>query len=449
MQPDKVDKEKYNLVPVPLSVYEFLTTPLLTISSKLRVLCGLLGWIDPNPNDPNPGNLRDGKSTEESIREFMQRHFGNELYEKLVDPFISGVYAGSGDKLSMSAAFPKIYAYDENHTFSRSILENVLLPGEKVKGKPHLDPKLKSNPDATLLKLKPPPDGALANFRNGMNTFIQGVERALSAPDSRLGHNLNPAPVGGVRTNHKLIKLHYDRYYKKYIAHFSKTLSGLDSGIGCESENADTWEDVYIAANNVVIASPSFETSKILKHSTMEVKDMDMIVPLVPSPSSASDTGSAGRDTLDLLNALPYCPVAAVICAYPKSSLRNVKGQPGGIDDFKAFGMLVPRNVVSKINGNSSFSLLGSIWSSSLFPEGRAPKDYIVLVNFVGGSHNPQLVLGSPEKAAPSEEELVNIVHRDLGEILLHNGIELDSETSKPIVLAVKKWEKGIPQYVK
>ena len=210
-----------------------------------------------------------------------------------------------------------------------------------------------------------------------------------------------------------------------------------------------------------------------------------MIVPLIGSTSGTSrgtgvtGTGASGTTTgtVELLNSLPYCAVAAVICAYPKASLRNSQGQPGGVDDFKAFGMLVPRELKTHIGGNNSsssssssnngsFNLLGSIWSSSLFPEGRAPDDHIVLVNFIGGSHNPQLVKGEEKgtfgehslsrastspSSPPSDDELVDIVHRELGEILLHpgTGTGTGSGMDKPIVLAVKRWEKGIPQFVK
>lgn len=77
---------------------------------------------------------------------------------------------------------------------------------------------------------------------------------------------------------------------------------------------------------------------------------------------------------------------------------------------------------------------LGTIWSSSLFPEGRAPAGYTVLTSFVGGAQDPAV-------AALSEEQLVAQVHNDTAHILLTPGAPL------PKVLSVKMWSRAIPQY--
>ena len=39
---------------------------------------------------------------------FIRRNLGKEVFERLVEPFCSGVYAGDPSKLSMSAAFGKV-----------------------------------------------------------------------------------------------------------------------------------------------------------------------------------------------------------------------------------------------------------------------------------------------------------------------------------------------------
>ncbi len=45
-------------------------------------------------------------SEEESVANFVRRKFGHEILEYLVAPFVSGVYAGDPEKLSLRAAFP-------------------------------------------------------------------------------------------------------------------------------------------------------------------------------------------------------------------------------------------------------------------------------------------------------------------------------------------------------
>jgi oxygen-dependent protoporphyrinogen oxidase len=43
---------------------------------------------------------------DESLGEFISRRFGREAYENLIEPLMSGIYAGDGDALSLASTFP-------------------------------------------------------------------------------------------------------------------------------------------------------------------------------------------------------------------------------------------------------------------------------------------------------------------------------------------------------
>jgi len=52
---------------------------------------------------------------EESVAEFVERRLGHEFLDYAIDPFVAGVFAGKPERLSVRAAFPKLYALEEKY----------------------------------------------------------------------------------------------------------------------------------------------------------------------------------------------------------------------------------------------------------------------------------------------------------------------------------------------
>lgn len=90
------------LVKAPMGPASLVTSPVLSVRAKLRVLA------EPFLRGPR---TRD----EPTIADFITRRFGREVHDVLVSAFISGVYAGDTTRLSALAVFPKLVELERTH----------------------------------------------------------------------------------------------------------------------------------------------------------------------------------------------------------------------------------------------------------------------------------------------------------------------------------------------
>ena len=81
--------------PLPMSPGALFKTRLLSGKAKWRLFRE--PFVAPNPDD-------------ESVAAFFARRLGPEVVTWIIDPFVSGVYAGDPEQLSVSAAFPALKA---------------------------------------------------------------------------------------------------------------------------------------------------------------------------------------------------------------------------------------------------------------------------------------------------------------------------------------------------
>lgn len=91
--------KKGRLIPLPMSPLKFFTSPLLSLWAKLRVLKE--PFVSPSVK------------TEESIAEFVRRRLGREFLDYIVAPFVSGVYAGDPEELSVKYAVRRVYELEQ------------------------------------------------------------------------------------------------------------------------------------------------------------------------------------------------------------------------------------------------------------------------------------------------------------------------------------------------
>ncbi len=51
---------------------------------------------------------------DQSLGEFFRRRVGDEVVENLIEPLLSGIYAGDIDKLSLMSTFPQFYQTEQS-----------------------------------------------------------------------------------------------------------------------------------------------------------------------------------------------------------------------------------------------------------------------------------------------------------------------------------------------
>lgn len=117
---------------------------------------------------------------------------------------------------------------------------------------------------------------------------------------------------------------------------------------------------------------------------------------------------------LKLLEQVYYPPVASVVLGFHREDV---------VHPLDGFGMLIPQK--------ENFSILGCLFSSSLFPN-RAPDGDVTLTCYIGGARNPDL-------AFLPHDQLVATCVKDLKTILGING--------EPVFQHIQVFQKAIPQY--
>lgn len=102
---------------------------------------------------------------EESIASFIRRRLGHQVLEKLVAPFLSGVYAGDPERLSVQACFPKLAEFEAD-------------AGSIVRGGLKSLRAARQQNEQAKRSLRP---YRLCSFRDGLNTLPQRLAQELGS----------------------------------------------------------------------------------------------------------------------------------------------------------------------------------------------------------------------------------------------------------------------------
>lgn len=127
---------------IPTNLEALANNPLISPAGKERLAQEVT--LPPRPKSAD--------NDDESVASFVSRRLGREVYEKLVEPLMSGIYAGDGDQLSLAATFPQLRQLELNH-------------GSLLKG-------LTAVPESSSSGQKYPP---FVSLPGGMATLVQAI----------------------------------------------------------------------------------------------------------------------------------------------------------------------------------------------------------------------------------------------------------------------------------
>ena len=153
---------------IPGKVMPMLRTRLLRWPEKLRIG---LDFVLPARAD----------EADESIGAFITRRMGRATYENLIEPLMSGIYAGDGDQLSLQATFPYLRDFERKYgSLARGAIKMY-----------HAREKSQKTRGSRSVFLTP--KTGLAEMIEGLTVFLQdhGADLRLQSPVERV------TPTGG------------------------------------------------------------------------------------------------------------------------------------------------------------------------------------------------------------------------------------------------------------
>lgn len=135
-------------VAAPTSPPALIGSKLFSFGAKIRLFSELLSRRRARPGDV-------------SLEQFVREHFGQELVDYGLNPFVSGVYAGDPAKLSARHSFPKLWEIEQRH--------GSIIRGQIAEAK------------ARKASGKPKPATGIISFRRGLQTLPAALAARLPA----------------------------------------------------------------------------------------------------------------------------------------------------------------------------------------------------------------------------------------------------------------------------
>jgi protoporphyrinogen/coproporphyrinogen III oxidase len=221
---------KQRLMPVPMGPWQALQTPLLSWRGKLRVL-----------QEPFRSvfsvTTSSGVACEASVAQWIKHRLGSEVLERLVAPFLTGIYAGDVEALSASAVFPRLVALEQTHG---SVIRGFL--AQKRQAKEALADSANSKQSVKRSGL------TLYNCQGGMNRLMQAAVAALPQKSLLCGQSVQT--------------LHWNRALQVWTV---------------QTQQGDSFQ-----AKQLLLATPAYVSAALLKSLAPQAAQALSAIPYAP-----------------------------------------------------------------------------------------------------------------------------------------------------------------------
>ena len=321
--------------------------------------------------EPFVPRRRDGG--EESIADFVKRRLNREFLDHAIDALVAGVYAGDPCKLSVQQAFPRLAELEARYG---SLIRGQIFGASERKRR-----------------------GEIAKDRAPKFSFDEGLQVLPDTLSQQLGDavKLN-APVG------KLTQTSDG---------WTLTLSEgrVPRASNSPSEDRDSCNsslrEFMVEHSAVIYCGTAYRLAELRAFGRAAL-------PRGPEVEVAQQHRPASQIDFSAFSKIRYPPVASVVLGFRREDVSH---------PCQGFGMLIP-----KVEG---FNILGTIFSSSLFPN-RAPAGHLMLTSYLGGERQPEL-------ASLPTEKLIGLACEDLRVLLGVRG--------QPAFAHCVVYPRAIPQY--
>jgi oxygen-dependent protoporphyrinogen oxidase len=142
---------------IPTKIAPAFFSPLFTWRTKLRMLAE---WF----------HRPDASAEDCSVAQFVERHYGREMVDRLADPLLAGVYGGTADELSVRSVLPRFAAIEASH----GSLGRAMVQSRKTQPVPSSRPLFSS-------------------LKNGMQQMVDALVARIPESSRRLNASITSA----------------------------------------------------------------------------------------------------------------------------------------------------------------------------------------------------------------------------------------------------------------